>query len=213
MPKLNLFDRINFEIESLLEEKQDMETKIQKPSCFLSKEQIDEHFDEHYKGYLKGLKDAKTRFEKAAMDESNHNGSDYRAAMCDYAFNYNGVLLHETYFQCLGSKEMGSGVIREVSKTYGSKDKFLKHLKASLMAARGWVTLCFNHDWELRLSIVDFHGGEGGILGCPTLALDVWEHAYYVDFKSDKSAYVDRMIEDINWEFVEEHVEKLLTLK
>lgn len=187
-------------INALLIEGKTRQPGVPKPDCALSKEQIDEHYDHHYLGYLEGLKQAEQQLQNLGKS------SDYRSILLDYSFNYNGVILHEHYFACLGHQKMPSEVSKLVKDTFGSQKKLENHLKAALLASRGWVIL--SHDVKsnkLMLNIVDGHDSHV-MLVHPILVLDAWEHAYYIDCKSDKSEYVDLIIPDINWEAVEERM-------
>lgn len=209
----NFFERMNFELDNLLvEEKPSVESSVKKPICCLSAAQIDEHFNKHYKGYIKGLKEARGKLEKASLSDANQNGSDFRSAMLDISFNYNGVVLHEAYFKCLGTSKLSGDLLTEINRSFGSEKKFMSLLKASLLASRGWVMMGFDQDWKLAITLVDSHDSHG-MLMCPVMAIDVWEHAYYIDYKSDKLSYVIDIIDDINWEFIAEKSDKILSLK
>jgi len=199
----NFISRIDAGLDNILAEATD-NPRISKPSCKLSKEQIDEHFDKHYLGYLKALRKMKKKLKEASTVSANHNGSDFRSAMIDVAFDYNGVVLHELYFESLGHREMSDKMLDLIIKAFNSRKNFDKCLRAAMLAARGWVIL--GHDWksdELMLNLVDSHDQYNMML-YPILAIDVWEHSYYIDFKSDKEKYVDLILGDIDWQAVEE---------
>jgi len=100
MDRLKFGTRVDRELNRLISEG---EEEVAKPSCFLSQEQLDEHYNQHYKGYLKGLEAAHKKIKSSSLDNVSQNGDDYRSALFDLAFNYNGVVLHELYFSCLGS--------------------------------------------------------------------------------------------------------------
>lgn len=201
--------RVNNSLDQLLIEEKEIKPKVAKPtSTFLSQEQIDEHYDEHYKGYLKGLVDARTRLADASQDEAHHNGSIFRSALFDVAFNYNGVVLHELYFECLGTQNMSKKLEQELTKSFGSKDKMMSMLKATLLSSKGWALMGYDkRDDQICISLIDSHDCSVPYW-CPLLALDVWEHAYYIDYKSDKGKYVDALLEDINWNVVEQKLEE-----
>ena len=68
------------------------------------------------------------------------------------------------------------------------------------MAARGWVVLAWDtHEATLRVYSGDAHN-QGGVWGAiPLIVLDVYEHAYFIDFGSDRAAYIDSYLKNLNW--------------
>jgi len=195
---------IDRELDFILSEGKEPKTK--KPSCFLSKEQIDEHFDNHYQGYLKGLEAAQEKINRSSLEGVSHNGDDYRSALFDLSFNYNGVVLHELYFGSLGATDMPKDLEKLLKRDFGSVKHFKKLLKATLMGSKGWALLGFDpRSKKLFLSLIDSHDCSVPLI-YPAMALDVWEHAYYVDYKSKKEDYVDDLIADINWKFVSDNL-------
>ena len=178
---------------------EDTSMKAPRPtSGFLSKEQVDSHYDDHYLGYLKGLEEAQKQLA---------SGNDPRSAMLKIAFNYNGALLHEIYFDCMGGKDFP----KDLEKTLGPKDELLAKLEDAMMKARsGWAYLGFDErSGDFKVGMIDSHDCHIA-LWRPVLALDVWEHAYYIDFKTDKKKYVKGMLEDINWQAVSKRVNDIL---
>lgn len=204
---LKFSTRVDRELNRLISEDKE---EVAKPSCFLSQEQLDEHYNQHYKGYLKGLEAAHKKIKSSSLDNVSQNGDDYRSALFDLAFNYNGVVLHELYFSCLGSSDMSQKLREMVNKTFGSVEHFDQRLKATLMGSKGWALLGYDpRGEELFLSLVDSHDCSVPLI-YPILALDVWEHAYYIDYKSKKEEYVDALLDDINWKQVSENLDKHL---
>ena len=196
-----LVSSIDIELDILLEGK-----KLVKPSCFLSQTQIDEHYDVHYKGYVEGYKEAKKFLKQCSLSCF----SEYRSALLDISFNFNGVLLHEIYFESLGKSGPSKKTKEMVDSSFGGQDKLEESLKAALMGSRGWILLGYNKmDKSLMLTLVDDHDIHG-MYTCLVLALDVWEHAYYIDYKSNKDRYVDALINDINWDAVSKRIDELL---
>lgn len=193
--------RIDRELLNLLTEEKVPEPKVEKPDCALSKEQIDEHYENHYKGYLTGFANCKKDLQNA------ENPSDARSAILGVSFNRNGIILHENYFSSLGNTSMPQELTTLINQSFMNRSQFDKILKNGLMAARGWLLLHHDLDYnELIFNIVDDHDIHM-VANRPILALDVWEHAFYLDFKSDKEKYVDLLISDIDWQVVAERLE------
>ena len=78
------------------------------------------------------------------------------------------------------------------------------------MSARGWVILAYDlNDGRLHNYISDIHN-QGIVLGTiPLIVLDMYEHAYFIDFGTDKKSYIDWFLSSINWEIVEERLGKI----
>lgn len=195
-----LLDNIDIGLNILLERKQP-----KKPSCFLSSVQIDEHYDVHYKGYVDGYEKAKRELERTSYSDI----TEYRNALLDVSFNFNGVLLHEIYFESLGKASPTNKTTGIIDKSFGGQDNLNKSLKAALLGSRGWVILGYNSiDKNLSLTLTDHHDVHGMCIP-PVLALDVWEHAYYIDYKSNKDRYVGALIDDIDWDTVSKRLDDL----
>lgn len=171
----------------------------------ISDKALSVHHDKLYAGYV----DKKNEIsEKLAVlshggdvSTANQTYSELRALKDGEAFATNGVYLHEGYFEILGGDGVPSGKIVEgLSKKYGSLDNFIKYFSACGMAARGWVVLTWDtHDQTLRTYIGDAHH-MGGVWGAiPLIVLDVYEHAYFMDYGADRKAYIADFWKNLDW--------------
>ena len=164
------------------------------------------HFDKLYMGYVNKKNEIEEKlkpFENGSVDltSANQTFSELRALKDGETFAANGVWLHEHYFDVLGSDGKPSGAIIEaISKEYESIEKFLAYFGACGMAARGWVVLAWNaNENKLAVYTGDSHN-QGGVWGAiPILVLDVYEHAYFLDYGSDRKSYIEEYIGEINW--------------
>ena len=147
------------------------------------------------------------------VTSANQTYSDLRALKDGETFAANGVYLHEGYFDTLGGDGEPTGVLADalVAK-YSSLANFTNYFSACGMAARGWVVLCWDtHDATLRIYIADAHN-QGGVWGClPILVLDVYEHAYFIDFGSDRKAYITEWWKLLNWIKLNELYQKAIS--
>lgn len=169
----------------------------------ISEKQITLHHDRHYAAYVNG----RNKVEEALKAG---NVPNMRALKKDESHNASGMALHEVYFRHLG----GSGgrpsgkLLRKIEADFGSFEKWKEQFIACASAARGWALLC--HDWsDMRLHnyVVDFHD-EGAVWGSSAIfALDVWEHAYYLDFGPDRAKYIEAFFSNIDWKPVEKQFE------
>lgn len=170
---------------------------------FLSGRQLSEHHDVLYSGYVKKLAEVREKLSKVDLSQANATHSDHRELKIEEGFALNGVLLHELYFENMGDSGKPGGKIKELlEKNYGSIEKWEEDLVACGMSARGWVVLAKDSGGALRNYICDVHN-QGGIWGTkPLLVLDVYEHAYFIDYGTGKKAYLESFIKNIDWEAV-----------
>lgn len=180
----------------------------------ISKKTIEIHHDKLYVGYVNKMKEISTKLHDIAesgvgLDSANQVYSELRALKVEETFALNGVYLHEYYFEGLGGKGKAEGpLIKEIEKKWGSLEKFIAYFSAQGMALRGWVVLCWDAQTS-RIKIVgcDSHN-QGGVWGCiPLLVLDVYEHAYFIDYGSDRKAYIQAFWKNLDWKAANERFE------
>ncbi|MDD2785489.1 MAG: superoxide dismutase [Patescibacteria group bacterium] len=168
------------------------------------------HHDKLYAGYV-AKKDEiadklKTISQGGDAASANQTYSELRALKEGETFAVNGVYLHEWYFDNLGGDGKPTGKIADdITAKFGSWENFINYFAACGMAARGWVVLAWDtHDKTLQIFNGDVHN-QGGVWGAiPLLVLDVYEHAYFIDFGSDRKAYIKDFMEHVNWATVEQ---------
>lgn len=186
----------------------------------ISKKTLEIHHDKLYAGYVAKMKEIGTELAKFATGEKeavgNQTYSELRGLRNGETFANNGVYLHEYYFSVLG----GNGQIPENALTaalkekFGSMEQFVKYFSASGMAMRGWVVLAFDMQLgHLKVYGCDAHN-QGGVWGCvPIIVLDVYEHAYFIDYGSDRKAYIDDFWKNFHWEAANALFEKVKNVK
>ena len=177
----------------------------------ISEKQIDYHFDIHYKGYVNKLNEIWDKLEKVDRSAANQNYSDYRAMKLEETFNYNGAMLHEIYFGNLtnGSAAIPSVLKAQIELDFGSYEKWLQDFKAVSTAFRGWAFLIFDlTTGKLRNIGSDAHNQYAIWNAIVLINLDVYEHAYYVDYGPKRAPYVDAYLSALNWNDVEVRLSK-----
>ncbi len=172
------------------------------------------HHDKLYAGYVakkNEIQDKLTPLMRGGdVSSANQSFSELRGLKDGETFATNGVYLHEWYFDVLGGDGKATGEIADaLTAEYGSMENFMAYFSACGMAARGWVVLCWDmHDKALRVYTADSHN-QGGIWGCmPVLVLDVYEHAYFIDYGSDRKAYIGDFWKNVNWAKADELYKK-----
>lgn len=117
-------------------------------------------------------------------------------------YNVGGVLNHELYFSSMNHKNrMPTGKLKiAIDKKYGSYDKFKREFirKANMMIGSGYTFLVINKN---GLDIINLSNQETPYLYnmIPLLALDLWEHAYYLDYQSDRANYINNFFQIIDF--------------
>ncbi len=175
----------------------------------LSEKQIKVHLG-LYEGYVKNvnLLLATIKQYQGTTDEGG------KAAVTEMrrrlAFEFNGMRMHEYYFGQFEGEKGGSpdsALAKAAEAKYGSGEQFIEHIK-TVAGTRGigWVVVYVDPQVkELHTVFVADHE-LGQLAGLPiVLALDMWEHAFMVDYvPADKKNYVDVFIANVNWSLIEE---------
>ena len=168
----------------------------------LSERQLAEHHDVLYAGYVKKVNELRAALAGVEVSTANATYSDLRELKIEEGFAVNGVKLHESYFENMSTQiTMCDGVIAEwIKKDFGSYEKWSAEFSACGIAARGWVVLAFDYkDGALHNYLCDIHN-QGGIWGAiPLLVLDVYEHAYFLDYATARKKYIDAFMAHIDW--------------
>ncbi len=167
------------------------------------------HHDKLYAGYVAKKNEVGEKLASLShggdVSGANQSYSELRALKESETFVANGVYLHEWYFDALGGDGAPSGTLVDaLAAKYGSLENFINYFSACGMAARGWVVLCWDtHDEKLRIYTGDAHH-QGGVWGClPILVLDVYEHAYFIDYGADRKAYIADWWKNLDWKTVD----------
>lgn len=180
----------------------------------LSKKQIDVHLA-LYEAYVKHVNLIMDMI--ASYGKTDDEGGKYAVAEMRrrFAFEFDGMRMHEYYFEQFEGGKGGnpeSGLAKAAAEKYGSGENFLAHVK-SVAGTRGigWVVVYYDAGKQLHTVFVNDHE-LGQLAGLPViLALDLWEHAYMVDYlPAEKKNYVDAFFDNLNWTVCEERFSKTL---
>lgn len=172
----------------------------------LSEKQLAEHHDVLYAGYVKKTDEIREKLKSVDWSGANGTYSEARELKLEEGFAVNGVRLHEGYFAAMGGQggKPAGNLLKMIEKDFGSYEKWETEFRALGLCARGWVVLAF--DWEdmkLHNYICDVHN-HGGVWGCSTLLiLDVYEHAYFLDYGTNRKAYIETFMKNLSWKHSE----------
>lgn len=176
----------------------------------LTERQIDEHYSVLYKGYVNKLNELEKATPGIDLSKSNATYSDLREIKKEEVFATNAMRLHEDFFSALGGNGQPTSKIRQwIEEDFGSFDRWLDEFKATGLAARGWVVLAFDYnDGRFHTYLTDIHSE--GVWGCaPILILDVYEHAYFLDYGTARKNYIEEWSKSIDWEWVTKRCENV----
>lgn len=176
----------------------------------LSEKQLSEHHDVLYAGYVKKTNEIRAKLESADTTTANATYSDLRSLKDAETFAVNGVKLHEAYFDSMGTATKPSEtLLQQITKDFGSFENCLQMFAACGLAVRGWVILAWDID-ESKLVIYASDSHDDGAVwsSVPLLVLDVYEHAYFLDYATARKKYIDSFMTTINWEKVSEKAKK-----
>ena len=176
----------------------------------ISRASVEAHY-RLYQGYVAKRNEILGKLAEVDLDTANQVYSDLRALKVDLTFAIGGIKNHELYFAHLGG-EGGDpdGAFRAlVDRDFGSVAAWRSDLRATAIAARGWAWTAYDWD-ERRLSnyIGDAQNSYPIWNATPLVALDVYEHAYFLDFQTDRGAYIDVFFNNLDWAVVNDWVSK-----
>jgi Fe-Mn family superoxide dismutase len=172
----------------------------------ISERTMTEHY-KLYEGYVKKTNEIIEKLSAVDRTSANQIFSDLRSLKVDLSFALGGVKNHEIYFGHLGGKggQPGGKLLEQIEKDFGSLDAWTTDLKASALAARGWVWVAVDHDLKRLMNYVGDAQNSFPIWNAvPILALDVYEHAYFIDYGVKRADYVEAFLGNVDWAVVEQ---------
>lgn len=174
----------------------------------ISKKQIDVHLA-LYQGYVKHTNLILEKIEKLRAEDATENAYLINELRRRLGFEFDGMRMHEYYFEQLegGANAISTGTFATLAEQkYGGWNEFLAHLgEVAGTRGIGWVVVYFDSVANtLHTAFVNDHE-LGQLSGLPImLAIDLWEHAFMVDYvPAEKKTYVDAFLANVNWGVVE----------
>jgi Fe-Mn family superoxide dismutase len=176
----------------------------------ISRETIEAHY-KLYQGYVNKRNEILGKLAGVDLASANQVYSELRSLKLDLTFAVGGIKNHELYFEHLGgSGGDPSGVFAElVKRDFGSAAAWRADLKATGLAGRGWAWAAY--DWD-EGRLFNYLGDAQNAFpiwnATPLVALDVYEHAYFVDFGTDRAAYIDAFFHNLDFDVVNDWVQR-----
>jgi Fe-Mn family superoxide dismutase len=162
-----------------------------------------------YQGYVNKRNEILTRLAEVDLTAANQVYSEIRALKVDLTFAIGGVKNHEIYFAHLGG---GGGdpvgaALELIERNFGSVATWRADLKATGMAGRGWAWTAYDWDEQRLFNYVGDAQNTFPIWNAaPLVALDVYEHAYFLDYQTDRAGYIDAFYANLDWAVVNDWI-------
>jgi superoxide dismutase, Fe-Mn family len=176
----------------------------------ISRETVEAHY-KLYQGYVNKRNEILGKLSDVDLSTANQVYSDVRSLKVDLTFAIGGIKNHEVYFEHLGGTGgEPAGVFGElVRRDFGSVENWKADLKATGLAGRGWAWTAYDFD-EGRLFnyIGDAQNSFPVWNASPLVALDVYEHAYFIDYGTDRASYIDAFFNNLDYDVVNDWVQR-----
>jgi len=176
----------------------------------ISRAAVEAHY-RLYQGYVAKRNEILAALDGVDLASANQVYSEVRALKLDLTFAIGGIKNHELYFEHLGGGggDPGGMVKQLFERDFGSVGAWRSDLRATGMAARGWAWTAY--DWD-EGRLFNYIGDAQNTFpvwnATPLVALDVYEHAYFMDFQTDRASYIDAFFDNLDWDVVNDWVSR-----
>ena len=173
----------------------------------LSEHLIRSHWENNYQGSVKGLNTIEQRL-AAAMADKDFPPVAYSGLKREELHRTGSVVLHELYFDGLGGNGQIAGDIRgALAAAYGSPEFWeaeFRRTAMSLAGGAGWVILAYNQHTGSLHNYWAWDHTNSPATGAPLLVLDMYEHAFHMDYGAAAAKYVDAFLRNVDWEMIDQ---------
>jgi superoxide dismutase, Fe-Mn family len=176
----------------------------------ISRAAVEAHY-KLYQGYVAKRNEILGKLADVDFGAANQVFSELRALKVDLTFAIGGIKNHELYFGHLGGPggdpEGTFGAL--VDRNFGSIDAWRDDLRATAMAARGWAWTAFDWDENRLFNYVGDAQNTFPVWNAtPLVALDVYEHAYFLDYQTDRASYIEAFFVNLDYDVVDGWIEQ-----
>jgi len=182
---------------------------------YISEQQLTLHHAKHHQAYVNG---ANALFETLDRARKDGTDADAKAVAKALSFNLGGHVLHSLFWENLSpagkhSSEPQGKLAKAIASEFGSFERFRKEFMqaAASVEGSGWAVLAHDRSTgRLIILQVEKHNVNAVPGLRPLLVLDVWEHAYYLDYKNDRAKYIDAFWNIADWDEAGRRFDELL---
>jgi Fe-Mn family superoxide dismutase len=175
----------------------------------ISREAVEAHY-KLYDGYVNKRNEIMAKLAEVDLASANQVYSEVRALKVELSFAIGGIKNHEIYFEHLGGpgRDPDGRIGELIRRDFGSAADWRADLKATGMAGRGWAWTAYDWDEGRLFNYVGDAQNTFPIWNAtPLVALDVYEHAYFIDYQTDRASYIDAFFNNLDWDVVNGWVE------
>lgn len=183
---------------------------------YYSKETLDIHYNILYKGYVDNTNKIEEKLAKARLE---NNFESIKCLERDLAFYGSGAILHQLFFENMGvpvPTMPSNKLMEQIIKDFGSFDKFQNQFieAAKTVEASGWCILAWVPKFN-KLKVLQCEKHQNLTLwGCkPVFVLDMWEHSYFLQYKANRTEYINAFKNIINWKEINKRFDEIIMEK
>ncbi len=182
---------------------------------YISEEQLRIHHQKHHQAYVSG---ANAVFEKLDKARKENADLDMKATLKELSFHIGGFRLHNRFWENLAPPGKGGGgapkgaLARAIDGEFGKFDRFRKEFTQAAAAVEGSGWAALSYCWKTgRPLIIQIEKHNVNVTpGFDILMdLDVWEHAYYLDYRNDRGKFIDAFWSIVNWDIVAQRFDRV----
>ena len=170
---------------------------------------LEDHFS-LYEGYVENTNQLLEKL-STLIDEDDGGSPEHAELRRRLGWEWNGMRLHEFYFGNLGgSGNIESGELQsKIEKDFGSLERWQREFQAiGGMRGIGWAILYYDPLGDRLLNLwINEHDSAHAAGSTPLLVMDVWEHAFFTDYRTDKTRYIEAFISNVDWRVAEKRLE------
>ena len=182
---------------------------------YMSEEQLRIHHSKHHQAYVNGANAILQRLDKARKEDAE---IDIKSSLKELSWNIGGHLLHSLFWENLAPPGKGGGkpggvLGGVIEKEFGSFERFKKEFTQAAISVEGsgWAALTYCKQTQRPIIMqIEKHNTNVYPMFRILMVLDVFEHAYYIDYKNDRAKFVEAFWNIVNWDEVNKRIEELL---
>lgn len=183
----------------------------------ISEEQLKLHHDKHHLAYVNG---ANAILEKLAKSRTEKTDLDMKATLKELSFHLGGHILHSMLWRNLAPTGKGGGgeptgiLAEKITNEFGDFLRFKKEFTQTAVSVEGsgWAVLAYSQQTDrLMLMQIEKHNVNLFPKVYLLMVLDVWEHAYYLDYKNERAKFVEAFWQIVNWTEAQKNLEQALS--
>ena len=176
----------------------------------ISRASVEAHY-KLYQGYVAKRNEILGRLGEVDLGAANQVYSEIRALKVELSFAIGGIKNHEIYFEHLGGPggDPDGPIAALIKRDFGSIENWRADLTATGMAGRGWAWTAYDWDEGRLFNYVGDTQNTFPIWNAtPLVALDVYEHAYFLDYQTDRASYIEAFLDNLDWDTINDWAQR-----